>query len=97
MSSVRQKMAADQKAVNKAEERLRLGEEPTPAPVEQKVEEVAKPAPEKKAAPKKKAEPPALYKAVEEDGFWYATNGKDKHGPHTAHSVGGWVAKLNAS
>ena len=51
----------------------------------------------KKAAPKKKAEPPALYKAVEEDGLWYATNGKDKHGPHTAHSVGGWVAKLSAS
>ena len=63
MSSVRQKMAAVQKAVNKAEERLRLGEEPTPAPVEKKVEEIAQPTPEKKAAPKKKAATKAKTKA----------------------------------
>ena len=67
MSSVRQKMAAVQKAVNKAEERLRLGEEPIPAVVEEKVEdkveEVAQPAPEKKAEPKKKAAPKAKAKA----------------------------------
>ena len=63
MSSVRQKMAAVQKAVNKAEERLRLGEEPIPAVVEEKVEEVAESAPEKKAEPKKKAAPKAKAKA----------------------------------
>tara|TARA_R100001082_G_scaffold109814_2_gene87911 strand:+ start:422 stop:619 length:198 start_codon:yes stop_codon:yes gene_type:complete len=49
----------------------------------------------KKAAPKKKAEPPAPYKAVEEDGLWYATNGKDKHGPHNFRSVKLWVHHLN--
>jgi hypothetical protein len=64
MSSVRQKMAAVQKAVNKAEEKLRLGEEPTPAPVEDKVEEVAQPTPEKKAAPKKKAASKAKAKST---------------------------------
>ena len=64
MSSVRQKMAAVQKAVNKAEEKLRLGEEPTPAPVEDKVEEVAQPTPEKKAEPKKKAAPKAKAKST---------------------------------
>ena len=63
MSSVRQKMAAVQKAVNKAEERLRLGEDPIPAVVEEKVEEVAQSAPEKKAEPKKKAAPKAKAKA----------------------------------
>ena len=41
----------------------------------------------KKAAPKKKAERPALDKAVEEDGLWYATNGKDMHGPDNFRSV----------
>lgn len=76
MSSVRQKMAAVQKAVNKAEERLRLGEalvpapeevkepEATPALVEDKVEEVAQPTPEKKAEPKKKAAPKAKAKST---------------------------------
>ncbi len=64
MSSVRQKMAAVQKAVNKAEEKLRLGEEPIPAPVEDKVEEVAQPTPEKKAVPKKKAAPKAKAKST---------------------------------
>lgn len=49
----------------------------------------------KKAAPKKKAEPIAVFKAVEENGLWYATNGKVKDGPHTHHSVGGWVDRLN--
>ena len=69
MSSVRQKMAAVQKAINKAEEALRLGEKILPElketsePVEQKVEEVAEPTPEKKAAPKKKAASKAKAKA----------------------------------
>jgi len=69
MSSVRQKMAAVQKAVNKAEEALKNGtaQEPVKAAVleetvpevEEKVEGVAKPkvkaAPKKKSAPKAKA------------------------------------------
>jgi flavin-binding protein dodecin len=67
MSSVRQKMAAVQKAVNKAEEALRNGT--APEPVQERVleestseseanaEGVAKP--KVKAAPKKKAAPKA--------------------------------------
>ena len=58
MSSVRQKMAATQKAQNKAEEQARLGVEAVapvvePPPEKSKTEKLeAKPAP-KKAAPKK--------------------------------------------
>ena len=59
MSSVRQKMAATQKAQNKAEEQARLGVEAVAPVVEQPAveptpEEPKKPAP-KKAAPKKPA------------------------------------------
>ena len=59
MSSVRQKMAATQKAQNKAEEQARLGVEEVAPVVEQPAVEqpVVEPAPEepKKAAPKKPA------------------------------------------
>ena len=72
MSSVRQKMAAVQKAQNKSEEEARLGIKKVSAVTAEMLddiinklseEEVAEPAPEKKAAPKNKAAPKPKAKA----------------------------------